>query len=161
MKWQEKFLIATWVVILLAAVVLVPLPYYAVHKVNKACCSADTCATEHHHGQPRPRMANVELKAYYDELNHSYYLDQLPKGTKVQWGDLSAKDYMGLTQEFSDHEFVITVDRGTHPTGGQVKMTIAHETCHIKTWGQDYEHGSKFQSCMVNLATHGAFEGVW
>ena len=163
MKWQEKFLIVTWVLILLVAIILVPLPYYAVHKVNKACCSAGACAIQHHHEKDaRTNLTDKQLKLWFDDLNHDYFLGQLPKDVEVKWGDLSAQNYMGLTQFFSNGEFIITVDRATHPTLSETKMTLMHEACHVKTWYvPELSHGPKFQNCMVNLATHGAFEGVW
>lgn len=47
-KWEKGLLISIWIVALLAGTALVPLPHYAVHKVNK-CCSSNECALEHHH----------------------------------------------------------------------------------------------------------------
>jgi hypothetical protein len=156
--WRDNFLFPMlgMTIIYLLCAVLLPLP---VHKVNR-CCSASECEVQYHHSVPR--LSDSSLKIYYDELNHDFYLDQLPKDTEVKWGDLTAQDYMGLTDKLSSGRFVITVDRATHVTNSETKMTVAHETCHIKTWGtSEIDHGPKFQACMVNLATHGAFEGIW
>jgi hypothetical protein len=162
-KEKLRILFAIVIVFLAWLGVMAVLPPPPVHKVNKACCSADACAIQHHHEKDaRTNLTDKQLKLWFDDLNHDYFLGQLPKDVEVKWGDLSAQNYMGLTQFFSNGEFIITVDRATHPTLSETKMTLMHEACHIKTWYvPELSHGPKFQNCMVNLATHGAFEGVW
>ena len=93
-------------------------------------------------------------------FNEDYFFNRLPKNVEVHWSDLPTAE--GETIKHLDGSWSIIIDRATNPTSGEVGMTIAHETCHVATWGQEESvHGSKFQNCMVNLATHGAFEGIW
>ncbi|SRR6266550_2694574 len=163
----EKFVIAATVVILFAIVWAISVPSQnpdqsPVQNVNKSCCSANECAAQHHHEKvANEAMTNRQLQRYYQQLNEDYYLGQLSKNVEVKWGDLTANNWMGYTEQRAGG-YVIIIDRATNPTSSGAFLTIAHETCHIKTWGQEVvSHGSKFQNCMVNLATHGAFEGSW
>lgn len=148
-------------IIYLAILFLFPLP---VHKPNKEtkCCSSAICAAEHHH-EKRAVYTDAYLQAWYANFNELYFFDQLPKVVEVSWGDLTAQGDMGLTQRRSDGSFLITIDRKTNSTESTAKMTLAHETCHVAvpTGTELDDHGPRFQKCMVNLATHGAFADIW
>lgn len=170
MKWQEKLFIGTWIGMMLTLLALIPVAVVSiihdappVQKVNKQCCSANECAKEHHHEKiANEIITNRQLQLFYDDLNQDYYLGQLSKNVEVKWGDLTANNWVGYTESRTGGGYLMIIDRATNPTAGEAYLTVAHETCHIKTWGQQVEsHGSKFQNCMVNLATHGAFEGLW
>jgi len=170
MSRLEKFVIcAYWALVVVGLVVILVVivkPAALVHKVNNGqtkCCSANECEIQHHHDKIAANsLTNEQLQLWYETLNEDYYLGQLPKETEVRWSDLTQRHYMGITERRPDKTFTIFVDRTTNPTWSETELTVAHETCHIKTWDVDEpSHGPKFQTCMVNLAVHGAFEGIW
>lgn len=137
-------------------------------QLNKAvqCCSANECAAQHHHDAHKEssaaRMTNKQLGMWYADANEQFFLGQLPKEVLVEWSDLTAIQDMGLTSKRSDGSFSIILDRRTNTTFRVARMTEYHEICHVKTWGQgDFDHGIQFQTCMVQLANQGAFEGLW
>lgn len=161
MSLIRKVTIGAWVAACLMILFSITLP---VHKVNNACCSADACATQHHHEEKQYTPLNDQnLQTLYGELNRDYFLGQLPKEVEVKWGDLTEQHWMGFTDKHPSGTFTITVDRATNPTWNAAYMTTAHETCHIAIWGGPPEltHGPRFQNCMVQLANKGAFEGIW
>lgn len=151
------FLVA---LVFLWILLLFPLP---VHKVNNACCSADSCATQHHHEKQYSELKDQSLQILYADLNRDYYLGQLPQNVEVKWGDLTENHWMGITHKRPDGSFLITIDRATNPTWNTAYLTTSHETCHLANWNEPPEltHGPKFQNCMVGLANKGAFEGIW
>lgn len=162
----EKVVIGIWIALLIWWITLVPLPRLGqlngpVHNVNN-CCSADECKIQHHHEKAaKTPLTDSQLEIWYDGLNEDYFLGQLPKAD-VKWGDLTKPSYVGLTTLSYSGLFEITVDRSTNTTSAEAELTVAHEACHIKTWYvHELSHGPKFQNCMVNLANHGAFEGLW
>src|SRR6266481_6001469 len=157
---STKIVISAWIVVvllLIIAAVSLPVP---VQKVNKSCCSANECAAQHHHEKAAEILTNEHLYAWYAGFNESYFFNRLPKNVDIHWASLPKA--MGETVKHDDGSWTITIDRETNLTRGEVVLTIAHETCHIATWGSEFDsHGPKFQNCMVNLAAHGAFEGLW
>src|SRR6267142_2731649 len=160
MHWKEKLIIGVFVCMLLTLLWAISLPFTGrlngpVHNVNN-CCSANECAAQHHHEkEAKLPLTDNQLQLWYDSLNEDYFLGQLPK-TEVKWGDLTKPGYVGLTTLDFSGQFKITVDRLTNPTRAEAEITIAHESCHIKTWyATELSHGPKFQNCMVNLANHG------
>jgi hypothetical protein len=137
-----------------------------VHKVNPACCSATECATQHHHDVPMPvdvPLTDQQLQSWYAGFNEEYFDDKLPKDTVIAWADLTARKYMGSTVcDVLGKNCRIQIDQFTNKTPRTTRMTIAHETCHVATWGQDkIDHGMYFQNCMRQMANKGAFENIW
>jgi hypothetical protein len=160
MSRREKILIFFWVVVMVGCLLDISLP---VHSLNQ-CCSANECAIYHHHGKSADHVfTDAQLQAWYESFNEIYFFSQLPKNVEVKWGDLTAKDYMGLTTRRLDGSILITIDRAMNPARRTAAATVAHETCHVAVpLGTEFEdHGEKFQACMVNLAVHGAFTDIW
>lgn len=157
---SEKTIIGALVVFVIVCLVIVLLPT-PVHKPNK-CCSADACAIQHHHEKIARVYTDEQLQAWYDGFNEEYFSNRLQKA-EVKWDDLTAKNDMGLTERRPDGSILITLDRATNNTRKTAQWTVAHETCHVAVpAGLEFEdHGPKFQNCMVNLATHGAFADIW
>jgi len=169
MNWFYKY----WPSVRLAAVLLITVAIVIGHLYDQAddrksvqCCSANECATQHHHDAHKdsiyPRMTNKQLNMWYADANEQFFLDQLPKDTLVEWGDLTAIRDMGLTSKRADGTFSILLDRGTNTNFRVARLTEFHEICHVKTWAQEFDdHGIKFRACMLQLAEEGAFEGLW
>ena len=164
MTRREKIFIAIYVFAMLLLILSIPIST-VVHKKSHPCCSAKACAEQHHH-EKTSEVSNApftdqELQAWYEGFNADYFINQLPKNVRVVWGDLTPSELMGLTER-SDAGFLITIDRKTNPTKRGAEWTAVHELCHVKTWeAHELDHGPKFQSCMIQLADKGAFEGIW
>jgi hypothetical protein len=168
-SWIEKnfyWVLGFFATILMCALVLLAV---AVPKPKQNSCDCGSiCSTSSHcelkecpkHKTADEPLSNKQLQSWYDGLNEEYFMNRLPRAS-VTWGDLTALNDMGATMHPEDG-FVIIIDRKTNPTTKTAEATVAHELCHVATWGVEFDaHGPKFQSCMVNLANKGAFEGVW
>lgn len=108
-----------------------------------------------------PAMARNPLQAYFDTANKAYFGGSLPKA-EVGWG-ATPPGVMALTY-VKDGRFVIVLDPKTNAAPRVADLTILHEACHLKNWGQPDgldNHGPKFQACMHDLVTLGAMEDLW
>lgn len=119
-----------------------------VHRVNKSAT-----------------MTNEKLNQWYRGYNEEYFANELPKDTTVKWGDLTLQDDIGLSELRPDGTWVIVLDRANNPSPVQARLTLLHESCHVRTWVRnmtEFEtHGDKFQACMLQLAHQGAFKELW
>lgn len=100
----------------------------------------------------------LNLKVWYDSYNETYFLNQLPKNTIVEYGDIG--NDLGIT--FKDHgKFHIIISRYFNRAPNTAHETLLHEIAHVATWGQEFDsHGPKFRACLRRLYAEGAFEGL-
>jgi hypothetical protein len=118
------------------------------------------------YGERRGILTNINLQAYHEGYNEKYFDGQLPKNITVVWGNLTALDDMGLTEQRLDGSYLITIDRDTNQTDKQALLTLQHEECHIEV---DYveqvssldDHGAPFNACLLRIATKGSMVGLW
>jgi hypothetical protein len=106
---------------------------------------------------------DLNLAEEYKNFNELYFLNQLPKNTRVEWANL--EDDLG--------QFFVTgtpgiahilIDRKGNPYPKYVRAALLHEMCHEKVdlLSPEFdEHGHNWQGCMVDLAVHGAFHDIW
>lgn len=94
------------------------------------------------------------LQSVYRELNERFFGNTLPTA-RFEWADLTGEDAMGLTFQENDDSFVIQVDRKTNFSfwiDDELRDTVAHEACHIATWGAEQDaHGPGWQACMNRI----------
>ncbi len=104
-----------------------------------------------------------DLASAMDDLNHMHFLDQLPPIGIVIVNRMTASGLgaMGYTHciDGDIKQCTIYLSKEQNASERTMIFTLFHETCHVVTIGDG--HGSKWQSCMVRLATKGAFENVW
>ena len=130
------------------------------------CCSSKVCKKQHHnciksaHKKVETPFPEEDWAKWYAGFNEEYFLNRLPANTEVHWADLTPLSDMGYTTKHGDR-YEILVDRELHPTGKQARGTLLHEMCHLRTWDKSLDDGLEFQRCMVDIAEHGAFEGIW
>lgn len=117
------------------------------------------------------RPTEAGLLNDFRDYNDRYFYGAL-RNVTIKLTDLSAYDQMGLTESRSNGTFVISIDIATNPVWKEADLTLLHEMCHVKLkdsinlvpgeTNKDWDsHGSGFQSCMIHLAEHGAFNGLW
>jgi hypothetical protein len=106
---------------------------------------------------------DLNLAEEYKNFNELYFLNQLPKNTKVEWADLEedlAQFFITGTPGIAH----ILIDRKGNPYPKYVRAALLHEMCHEKVdlLNPEFdEHGHNWQGCMVDLAVHGAFHDIW
>jgi len=124
---------------------------------------------------PTSNLTLHGLQSDFLKYNDAFFYGGLPKATTVMWADLSQWDDMGRIERRSDGSFVILVDPKYHVALKQAQMTLLHEMCHEKnllqinivagTTKDESEglegHGAAFDTCMLNIAQHGAFKDLW
>ena len=108
--------------------------------------------------QPVPVMNYVELRAWYKVYNRNYFFDHLPEA-RFEWENMHAIHRMGQT-DCSFKPCLITLDITYNEAFPVAKATILHEMCHVETWGEQEDHGKKWQACMHTLWLEGAFDGL-
>lgn len=110
-------------------------------------------------------ISNEKLNSWYRGYNEEYFANQLPKNTVVKLGDLTPQDDIGMSQILPNGNWIIIIDRAKNPSPVQARMTLLHESCHVRTYIRgmaEFEvHGDKFQACMLQLAHQGAFKELW
>ena len=104
-------------------------------------------------------ISQAGLQRIYSSVNDEYFSGKLPKDTTVEWGDLSNEDSMGLTLHRPGGGNLIILDPNANRIRRVAILTELHEICHVAT--QDFEHGEKWQGCMLHLAEQGAFADLW
>jgi len=124
--------------------------------------------------QARPKAKLIaDPTALYEAYNEMYFLGALPKGSnhvlisaeEISCG-IEEKCY-GQTSQISRHQYVIQISPIYNDTLAQEEETMLHEMCHIRVWESHPDldaknaHGYEWQSCMVNLADHGAMADIW
>jgi len=128
-----------------------------------SCCGSSVCEQQGHHiahKKTETPFPEDEWPKWYAGYNEQFFLNQLPANTAVHWADLTPLGDMGYTMKH-ENKYEILVDRELHPTGKQARATLLHEMCHLRTWDKSLEDGLEFQRCMVDIAAHGAFQGIW
>lgn len=101
--------------------------------------------------------SEVELPAVYADLNEEYFNGQLPKNAVVDYAGHDDR-YVATTQQIEGGRFHIALNRNYTGSMETTRLTILHEDCHIRTWGQEPDqHGRRWRACMLALDAEGAF----
>jgi hypothetical protein len=109
------------------------------------------------------------LLSEYEFYNRKYF-NSMPAIVDIQYGDLTVRSEMGATRKRDDGSYLIIIDKSTNPILKTADFTLLHEMCHIKLNGTSEIaigskeldiHGPAFQTCMLDLATRGAFKDIW
>lgn len=115
---------------------------------------------------------NTALTKLAQEYNQEYFDGKLPKNMNVHWADIPREKteekisiVSGRTY-YDENPIEIQIDKKSNPTGSEAAMTLLHEECHVytrinDTFDENKPHGRAFQTCMMNLALQGAFQGLW
>ena len=99
----------------------------------------------------------AELQAAYSTYNITEFNGDLPSDTIVDFNEHD-KDNMATTALLTDGKFHLSFNR-KYVTGIRImNMTMLHEMCHVKTWGD--EHKLNWQGCMLDLDRTGAFREI-
>lgn len=107
--------------------------------------------------RPTAALSVSQLQATYDSFNEEYFNNSLPKNAVVDYGEYD-DDFMATTQVISGNRFHIALNESYTGGARNARLTLLHEQCHIKTWGQDRDqHGKLWRSCMLQLDMAGAF----
>jgi hypothetical protein len=99
----------------------------------------------------------AELQAAYSTYNITEFNGDLPGDTLIDFNEHD-KDNMATTALLTDGKFHLSFNR-KYVTGVRImNMTMLHEMCHVKTYGN--EHGLIWQSCMLDLDRAGVFREI-
>ena len=93
------------------------------------------------------------LEKVYTEYNAEYFGNKLPKDVVIDY-NLHDPEFVALTRK-PFGPFHISFNPAYAGADRTADLTMLHEMCHIKTWGDD--HGSKWRACMIELELGGAF----
>ena len=110
----------------------------------------------HLYGEPA-RASGVNqkyLEKSYADFNAQYFKERLPKDVIIDY-ELHDSEFMALTQREGSGRFRITFNPYYLTAERNADLTMLHEQCHVKNWGD--EHGNKWRSCMIQLDLAGAF----
>lgn len=112
----------------------------------------------------RPNTDEGYVRDWYAIYNVQYFDDKLPKDTVVTYADIKPTisdprtDLMGITWQDFNQKMHIQLNPRYVSGERFAKITLLHEMCHIKTWGQsNKEHSFQWRACMLGLDTQGAF----
>lgn len=94
------------------------------------------------------------LEKSYALYNAEYFGNKLPKDTVIDQ-DQTDPNFMAITTKPFDGKFHIGFNSSYVSAERTGDLTLLHEMCHVKTWGDD--HGGKWRACMISLDLHGAF----
>lgn len=94
------------------------------------------------------------LERSYALYNAEYFGSKLPADAVIDQ-DQTDPDFMAATTKPFDGKFHIGFNSFYVSSERTGDLTLLHEMCHVKTWGD--QHGSKWRACMINLDLHGAF----
>jgi len=110
---------------------------------------------------PDVNIKDAGLKSWYDFYNEKLFDNSLAKNVKVRYANLDKHGNIGElnTRLFSGD--VIRIDPALNVTDEQVRFTLIHEMCHEKFRREDVEDGPLWQSCMIDIAQRGGFQGLW
>jgi hypothetical protein len=78
-------------------------------------------------------ISNEKLNQWYRGYNEEYFANELPKTTRVTWGDLTLQDDIGMSQILPNGTWIIIIDRAKNPSPVQARLTLLHESCHVHT----------------------------
>ena len=120
-----------------------------------------TCVGGKHQNTLVGPETEQQMKRRYDSYNRHYFGDTLPHDTIIRYARLS-DDYIAVTRKLGP-KYIMTIDPEKDNCTAHLAQTLLHEMCHIKVdWTNEFDqHGPKFQGCMLDLAEHGAFNGIW
>ena len=112
----------------------------------------------------------TQLEHIVAVANKKYFGNRL-KNVKIKWSSDLPKRSMAVTR--SQHgkvpkgtrKFYIEIDKGLRKYRAVSILTVIHELVHVEQWDQvpqhHSHHGRKFQNRMKDLASKGAFNGLW
>ncbi len=100
-------------------------------------------------------MTTQDLQEYYQDTNYAYFENQLPKDVTIDFLNTDPKAMASTS--FESGKFRISFNRGYRTGNRYMKLSMLHEECHIKTWGEFDQHGPEWRACMNYLDIQGAF----
>lgn len=103
------------------------------------------------------------LDPWYRGFNHSYFRDELPADVVITH---NLSDDTRIAQTEYSHGFYHIEFNPKYNRAQKVELeTLLHEQCHILVAVEKAEefdeHGQHWQTCMQDLARHGAFTNLW
>jgi hypothetical protein len=126
--------------------------YFALVQNYGAHCPSGTSVTE------------AQMNQTYSEFNQEYFHDRLPHDVVIDFGESVA---MATTVKMADGRFHIAFNEKYNQSARQMRETMLHEVCHVKTWHPLAEqtpediltgqHGNRWRACMLQLDMAGAF----
>jgi hypothetical protein len=94
------------------------------------------------------------LEKSYAEYNAQYFGNKLPKDTVIDY-NLHDSEFMAVTRKPFGGSFHISFNP-TYVAAERVSdLTMLHEMCHVKNWGDGHE--LKWRACMIQLDLQGVF----
>ena len=115
----------------------------------------------------------VDPNALYQSANEMYFNGELPKNVPVYAAesyDADGKKVIAITHHpIGTHQYEMELSPSLNPTLNYELFSIYHEACHISVMEEAENsnepmpepHGSRWQHCMLGLATRGAFHDIW
>lgn len=98
----------------------------------------------------------LALNMWYDEFNDEYFENDLPKNVVIDYGITGNEDEIAATSQLPDGRFHIAFNEDYARAPRVAHVFLIHEMCHIKTWGEIAEHGSRWRTCMLVVDAEGA-----
>jgi hypothetical protein len=106
------------------------------------------------------------MQSLYEVYNVGYFGKKLPQVLVIDMLETNPK-WMASTMKMSDGSFIIHFNETSVVAARTGQLTMLHEMCHVKTWGEDVtldgepiDHGRYWRSCMIQLDMQGAFRQV-
>jgi len=99
------------------------------------------------------------LRSWYAEYNEQYFQNKLPKNVVI---DLNLRTGNMASTSFPKFEkYHISFDPHYVASQRAGRITLLHEMCHIKTWGEIEEvHGPRWRACMLEVDMQGEFRDI-
>jgi hypothetical protein len=111
-------------------------------------------------------FTDANLRQWYAGFNESKFYGELPDNTEVVWADLREFEAMGMTVP-EGPGFKIELDPHYIQAPTTAQETLIHEMCHVEDSYVEHDdedsftHGPKWEACMIRVAVHGGFRGIW
>ena len=102
-------------------------------------------------------LTNGELQDIFKFYNRTYWDGRLPT-VLVVWTGLENR--YGETDMLPDGRYVIRLDATKNREGNVARTTILHEMCHVRTWGEDAQHGPRWRAELHRIMLEGAFDDI-
>ena len=104
----------------------------------------------------RDTMSVMDLQVDNSGINDEYFNGELPKDVIIAYEPLKAKA-LAQTYVGDDGKFHIVFNSIYSNPPRYGVLTLEHETCHVKTWGEEERHGRHWRACMFMLESKDAF----
>jgi hypothetical protein len=130
------------------------------HKIVLTIILAALCVAIFGCASPQTSRGEINLQYLrdtYASYNELYFHNRL-KPAEIEIGD---SDYMATTlcgNGGADCRIRFNPRYTLAPRVASI--TMLHEMCHVKYWGEDTDHGKLWRSCMLQLDAVGAFREI-